>query len=59
MDSIIVKVCYKNAKKKNNKDEEKNFTTDCNYCKKTLSDKFGNSSNFLKHTHVNYRISKQ
>ena len=56
MDCLIVKVCLKNAKK-SDKGEEKNFTADCKYCKKTLSDNVVSSSNFFKHTQVNNRIS--
>jgi len=50
MNSLIVTKCYDNAKKKSDKPDEKNFTTECKFCpNRVISGNITNSSNFLKH----------
>lgn len=52
MNSLIIELCYKNAVKKSDRDTEKNFTAECNFCGKKYSGNVNNTFNFLKHTEV-------
>lgn len=60
MNSLTIKLCYKNAVKKSDKAEEKNFTAECKFCNKKYSGNVNKTSNFLKHTEVRklYQIIK-
>lgn len=50
MDSLVVSHCYKNATKKSDADNEKNFKATCKFCpNRIISGNINNSSNFLKH----------
>jgi len=50
MNSLIVSHCYKNAAKKTDNPNNKNFTAECTFCpNRTISGNITNSSNFLKH----------
>jgi hypothetical protein len=55
MNSAIVKFCYKNASKNQDKkggDKNKNFAAECIYCPKIISGNINSSSNFIDHTKV-------
>ena len=54
MNSLIVNMCFKDAKLKSNKPDEKNFSALCRYCvQKIVHGNISSSSNFLDHIKVN------